>query len=187
MLIILFSVSTYRLCIDLVVCAFSLQAGKYPESRELTKVAMKLEEKELGNRPERMVELYGLMSEIFDEVNMVLNSLVPGKYGWNFEWVILYKKNFDWLRCQVNIVSGSAVVSSGMGHERDLFVALFQLWLSFAEIQVKWLCLSKSTARVKKNNQLWEEIHWVKKNVQHQLSQGGSFFSLEWSIRLYVH
>ena len=31
----------------------SLQSGKYPESLELTKVALKDEEKELGSRPER--------------------------------------------------------------------------------------------------------------------------------------
>ena len=49
---------------------YSLQAGKYEDSLELTKVATKLEEKELGNRTERMVELYGLMAEIFDEVGV---------------------------------------------------------------------------------------------------------------------
>ncbi len=51
-------------CFD--IC--SLQSGKYPESLELTKVALKVEEKELGSRPERLVELYSLMSEIYDEV-----------------------------------------------------------------------------------------------------------------------
>lgn len=30
---------------------------------------MKIEEKELGARPHRMVELYALMAEIYDEVN----------------------------------------------------------------------------------------------------------------------
>ena len=31
-------------------------------------MALKVEEKELGSRPERLVELYSLMSEIYDEV-----------------------------------------------------------------------------------------------------------------------
>ena len=47
---------------------FSLQSGKYTDSLELAKAALKWEEKELGNRPDRMVELYGLMAEIYDEV-----------------------------------------------------------------------------------------------------------------------
>ena len=49
---------------------FSLLAGKYPESLELAKIAMKLEEKELGKRPERMVEVYSLLTDIYDEVIM---------------------------------------------------------------------------------------------------------------------
>ena len=47
---------------------FRLQAGKYSESLDLAKVALKMEERELGNRPTRMVELYYLMAEIYDEV-----------------------------------------------------------------------------------------------------------------------
>ena len=46
----------------------SLQSGKYGESLELTSVALKVEERELGSRSERLVELYGLMAEIYDEV-----------------------------------------------------------------------------------------------------------------------
>ena len=34
-------------------------------------VPLKIEEKELGARPHRMVELYALMAEIYDEVSMV--------------------------------------------------------------------------------------------------------------------
>lgn len=49
--------------------SISLQAGSYTESLDLTTMAIKWEEKELGNRPDRMVELYGLMSEIYDEVS----------------------------------------------------------------------------------------------------------------------
>ena len=48
----------------------SLQSGKYAEALTLSKVALKWEEKELGNRPERMVELYCLMGEIYDEVSV---------------------------------------------------------------------------------------------------------------------
>lgn len=45
-----------------------IQAGKYQEALELLKTALKIEEKELGARPHRMVELYALMAEIYDEV-----------------------------------------------------------------------------------------------------------------------
>ena len=34
-------------------------------------MAKKVEEKELGSRPERLVELYGLLAEIYDEVCVV--------------------------------------------------------------------------------------------------------------------
>lgn len=47
-----------------------IQAGKHYEALELLKTAMKIEEKELGARPHRMVELYALMAEIYDEVKM---------------------------------------------------------------------------------------------------------------------
>jgi hypothetical protein len=47
----------------------SIQAGKYHEALELLKTALKIEEKELGARPHRMVELYALMAEIYDEVS----------------------------------------------------------------------------------------------------------------------
>jgi len=47
---------------------YSLQAGLYTDALDLCKVSVKWEEKELGNRPERMVELYSLMAEIYDEV-----------------------------------------------------------------------------------------------------------------------
>jgi flagellar biosynthesis regulator FlbT len=45
-----------------------IQAGKHFEALEILKTAMKIEEKELGARPHRMVELYALMAEIYDEV-----------------------------------------------------------------------------------------------------------------------
>ena len=48
---------------------FSLQAGLYSDALDLCKVSVKWEEKELGNRAERMVELYSLMAEIYDEVS----------------------------------------------------------------------------------------------------------------------
>ena len=48
---------------------YRIQAGKYHEALELLKTAMKIEEKELGARPHRMVELYALMAEIYDEVS----------------------------------------------------------------------------------------------------------------------
>ena len=47
-----------------------MQAGKYGEALELAKVALKWEEKELGGRPSRLAELYSLMAEIYDEVNI---------------------------------------------------------------------------------------------------------------------
>lgn len=45
-----------------------VQCGKYHDALDLLKTAMKIEEKELGARPHRMVELYALMAEIYDEV-----------------------------------------------------------------------------------------------------------------------
>ena len=48
----------------------SIQAGKYHEALELLKTALKIEEKELGARRHRMVELYALMAEIYDEVSL---------------------------------------------------------------------------------------------------------------------
>ena len=50
-------------------CIFSIQAGKYHEALELLKTALKIEEKELGARRHRMVELFALMAEIYDEVS----------------------------------------------------------------------------------------------------------------------
>ena len=47
---------------------YRIQAGKYHEALELLKTALKIEEKELGARSHRMVELYALMAEIYDEV-----------------------------------------------------------------------------------------------------------------------
>lgn len=44
-----------------------LLAGRYSEALELAKVALKWEEKDLGCRTERMVEIYGLLTDIYDE------------------------------------------------------------------------------------------------------------------------
>lgn len=52
-----------------------IQAGRYHEALELLKTALKIEEKELGARPHRMVELYALMAEIYDEVRLLYLSL----------------------------------------------------------------------------------------------------------------
>ncbi|KAK7100982.1 hypothetical protein V1264_023836 [Littorina saxatilis] len=57
------------------VCRVVIQAGKHYEALELLKTAMKIEEKELGARPHRMVELYALMAEIYDE-KLKLNDFV---------------------------------------------------------------------------------------------------------------
>ena len=57
------------MCLKFHIFCFSIQAGRYHESLELLKTALKIEEKELGARPHRMVELYALMAEIYDEVN----------------------------------------------------------------------------------------------------------------------
>ncbi|XP_033737542.1 LOW QUALITY PROTEIN: nephrocystin-3-like [Pecten maximus] len=57
------------------VCRVVIQAGKYLEALELLRTAMKIEEKELGARPHRMVELYALMAEIYDE-KLKLNDFV---------------------------------------------------------------------------------------------------------------
>ena len=54
---------------DWVIWFFRIQAGKYHEALELLKTALKIEEKELGARRHRMVELYALMAEIYDEVS----------------------------------------------------------------------------------------------------------------------
>ncbi|XP_064625868.1 TPR repeat-containing protein DDB_G0287407-like [Lineus longissimus] len=51
-----------------------LQAGQYVDALELANTAMKLEQ-EMGKRPERMVELYLLMSEIYD-AKLKLNDFV---------------------------------------------------------------------------------------------------------------
>ncbi|RUS71321.1 hypothetical protein EGW08_020918 [Elysia chlorotica] len=57
------------------VCRVTIQAGKHQDALELLKTAMKIEEKELGARPHRMVDLYSLMSEIYDE-KLKLNDFV---------------------------------------------------------------------------------------------------------------
>ncbi|XP_067678320.1 TPR repeat-containing protein DDB_G0287407-like [Haliotis asinina] len=57
------------------VCRVVIQAGKHYEALELLKTAMKIEEIELGARPHRMVELYALMAEIYDE-KLKLNDFV---------------------------------------------------------------------------------------------------------------
>ncbi|CAL1546769.1 unnamed protein product [Lymnaea stagnalis] len=57
------------------VCRVTIQAGKHQDALELLKTAMKIEEKELGARSHRMVELYALMSEIYDE-KLKLNDFV---------------------------------------------------------------------------------------------------------------
>ncbi|XP_052774111.1 TPR repeat-containing protein DDB_G0287407-like [Mya arenaria] len=57
------------------VCRIVIQAGKYHEALELLKTALKIEEKELGARPHRMVELFALMAEIYDE-KLKLNDFV---------------------------------------------------------------------------------------------------------------
>ena len=50
----------------------SLQAGRYTEALDLAKTVIKWVEKELGNRAERMVELTGLMAEIYEEVRITV-------------------------------------------------------------------------------------------------------------------
>ncbi|KAK6179484.1 hypothetical protein SNE40_011834 [Patella caerulea] len=57
------------------VCRVVIQSGKHHEALELLKTAMKIEERELGARPHRMVELYALMAEIYDE-KLKLNDFV---------------------------------------------------------------------------------------------------------------
>ncbi|XP_071161707.1 TPR repeat-containing protein DDB_G0287407-like [Mytilus galloprovincialis] len=57
------------------VCRVIVQCGKYHDALDLLKTAMKIEEKELGARPHRMVELYALMAEIYDE-KLKLNDFV---------------------------------------------------------------------------------------------------------------
>ena len=54
--------------VTLILLLHRIQAGKYHEALELLKTALKIEEKELGARRHRMVELYALMAEIYDEV-----------------------------------------------------------------------------------------------------------------------
>ncbi|ESO94433.1 hypothetical protein LOTGIDRAFT_232289 [Lottia gigantea] len=57
------------------VCRVVIQSGKHHEALELLKTAMKIEERELGARPHRMVELFALMAEIYDE-KLKMNDFV---------------------------------------------------------------------------------------------------------------
>ncbi|XP_064604560.1 TPR repeat-containing protein DDB_G0287407-like isoform X2 [Liolophura sinensis] len=61
------------------VCRVVIQAGKYLEALELLKTAMKIEERELGARPYRMVELYALMAEIYDEKLKLSDFVSPSQ------------------------------------------------------------------------------------------------------------
>ena len=54
----------------------SIQAGLYNRAKDLIDVAVCLEQEHLGSRPERMVELYALLAELYDEVSLtMLNKL----------------------------------------------------------------------------------------------------------------
>lgn len=80
----------------LVLC--SILAGKYAEALELAKLALKWEEKELGKRSERMVELYGLLTDIYDEVCTVEVSFLRFLFYYVQSWfsygLIFYSSDF---------------------------------------------------------------------------------------------
>ncbi|XP_048761079.1 uncharacterized protein LOC125670136 [Ostrea edulis] len=79
------------------VCRVVIQAGKYQEALELLKTALKIEEKELGARPHRMVELYALMAEIYDE-KLKLNDFVSPSQIPDLRMTIHYGKKSIALR-----------------------------------------------------------------------------------------
>ena len=47
---------------------FRIQAGQYNESLELLEELRKIEEEKMGGRPEKMAEIYQLMSKTKSEV-----------------------------------------------------------------------------------------------------------------------
>ena len=47
---------------------FRLQAGKHDDALQLAFTAKKWEDEKLGQRPQRMVELLGLLADVYDEV-----------------------------------------------------------------------------------------------------------------------
>ena len=66
-----------RANIIMICCLHSTQSGKHLEAYELLQKAMKIEEEELGAKPERMVELYSTACTIFVEVTTIFLNLVP--------------------------------------------------------------------------------------------------------------
>ncbi len=50
---------------------FSAQAGRYAKAHELLEEAMEIEEKELGSRSERMMEMYYVAALLRDEVRTI--------------------------------------------------------------------------------------------------------------------
>ncbi|GAB1609949.1 repeat-containing DDB_G0287407-like [Argonauta hians] len=79
------------------VCRVVIQAGKNHEALELLKTAIKIEEKELGARNHRMVELYALMAEIYDE-KLKLNDFVSPSQLPDLRKAISYSKKAIALR-----------------------------------------------------------------------------------------
>nr|XP_006811881.1 PREDICTED: nephrocystin-3-like [Saccoglossus kowalevskii] len=55
-----------------------VQAGFYESAKVLLQSLIKLEEDELGARPERMVEVYGLCAELWDEISK-LHEFITGE------------------------------------------------------------------------------------------------------------
>ena len=58
----------------MIICYFflhSMQAGQYEEALTLVKKIIDTESKELGARPEKLADLYGLASAIYLEVYLV--------------------------------------------------------------------------------------------------------------------
>ncbi|XP_033636001.1 telomerase protein component 1-like isoform X1 [Asterias rubens] len=54
-----------------------IQAGLYNESKDLIDVAVTLEQEHLGSRPERMVEHYALLAELWDELCKLHDFINP--------------------------------------------------------------------------------------------------------------
>lgn len=98
------------------VCRVVIQAGKNHEALELLKTAMKIEEKELGARNHRMVELYALMAEIYDE-KLKLNDFVSPSQLPDLRKAISYGKKAIALRKKL----------SGRYHKFKLGMSLMKL------------------------------------------------------------
>jgi len=121
----------------------SLQAGKYTESLELSKTVIKWEEKELGNRPERMVELNSLMAEIYEEVML-----------WFCGVMVYFYLNV--LREAIVTIVTFCVIAS----------------VILTETEIEWLRITYTTSWSQKDYNVCKEINRNKKRIYWWFTQG---------------